>query len=136
MAKTSFGTTDEKVRTMIRDWFTKLPALSPATKDIIVVILPWFALIAGVINAFRIISLLSPFLFGTASVLYLGTFIVGVWLIMAFFKLTRYEFLGWKYTYWAVLLYIFLALVVGALGNIIFGIIILYLLFQVESRYK
>lgn len=136
MAKTSFTTTDTQVRKTLGDWFAKVPPLSSSAKDFIELVLPWFALIVGIINICSIISLLSPYLFGVGSITYIGSFVVGVLLLMAFPKLQHHFFLGWKYVYWAILLDIVLSIINDSLSSVLIGVILLYLLFQVEKKYK
>ncbi|WP_093204407.1 hypothetical protein [Siphonobacter aquaeclarae] len=134
-----------------------LPAFPPNAKDLIVQILPWLALIGGVIGLWAILVALG--LTATASIFVasgiglvsgvLSLFASAVTTIlnlMAFSPLRANQRRGWNLLYYAVLINIAFAVVSGlfslpySIVGIFFAIIVagveFWILFQVRERYN
>jgi hypothetical protein len=132
--------------------FAKAPALPNNAKDILVKVLPWIALIFGILGVLGSIAglgLLTAFsplaLFGGAEgVASYGTgFIASLfWLVSSALMLAAYPGLaGRKLKGWNLMFYSEVASAAGAvlslsLGGVVGVLIGVYLLFQIKSHYK
>ena len=133
--------------------YEKLPALPKGADEFIVSVLPWLALIFGVISilsgvsVFGIGSLSTPYaaLYGpggyTAFVI-AGIILLaeGILMLLAFPKLRRKEVRGWNLMFWVLVLSIVSSLVslsvFGIVWAVIGALIGYYFLYQIKSYYK
>lgn len=132
--------------------FAKAPALPKNAKEVIVKVLPWIALIFGILGVLGSIAglgLLTAFsplaLFGGAEGVasYGSGFIASLfWLVSSALLLAAYPGLqGHKIKGWNLMFYSEIASAIGAvlslsLGGVLGVLIGIYLLFQVKSHYK
>lgn len=134
-----------------------LPAFPPNAKDLIVQILPWLALIGGILGllgilaAFGITAATNIFVasgsFMVAGLLTLGANAISTILdLLAFSPLRAMQRKGWNFLYYAVLISTALS-ILASLMNLpagIFGIVMtvivagveFWILFQVRERYN
>lgn len=139
----------EKLIAPMEEAFAKLPPLPKGVKDFIVTILPWLALIFGLLGvlvalaALGILTFLAP-LAAIGNVNQTTALTIGLILGMISSVVTLVSFPGLlskKITGWNL---IFLSVVVGVISSIeaifIVGIIVslieFYILFQIKSYYK
>ena len=138
----------------IEPLFAKAPALPANARDILVKIMPWIALIFGILGVLGAISGLglltatSPMavLGGAEGVSAYGTGFLAsiIWLISSVLMLMAYPGLKKRqYKGWNLLFYSEVVSLVGAIvsitsivGGIIGALIGFYLLFQIKSHYK
>lgn len=141
---------EKKIVTMVDDWNKKLPVLPPNAKDTLVQILPWLALIFGIlgvigsISALGIVSVFAPLAMlgggvrasGAAFIVVLLHLVASILLLLAFPGLRRQQYAGWRWSFWSTVLDIVSSVVTLSLGGLLINLIVLYLLFQVRARYK
>ena len=134
---------------MVEGYFKKLPALPKGGRDFIVMVLPWFSLIVGILGIVGAISSLGLFssfsaymYWGGVSganygivVLVLGL-ISSVLLLMAFPKLQKKKEGGWNFVYYSEVVGLISSVVMFSLGGILMSLIGFYLLYQVRSYFK
>lgn len=139
---------DQVIRSM-DDFFKKAPQLPANIREILVKIAPWFALIFGILGVIAGLGAvgLSPIALGagveaSAFVLISGilTIVSSVLMLMAFPKLQKHQYGGWKLIFWSEVVSVIaslLGITMGSiLGAIIGALIGFYLLFQIKSYYK
>jgi len=138
----------------MEQWFSKFPALPKNATEILVKIMPYIALIfgilgiAGAIGGLGILTATSPlsFLGGSSTVSAYGTGIISsviylaasVLLLAAFPGIKAKKVQGWKLLFWSEAV----SLVGGVVGltsllSVVIGALIgFYILFQIKSYYK
>lgn len=129
--------------------FSKLPAMPKGGREFFVMILPWFALIfgilgvLGVISSFGLFSYFSPYMYlgGTGIVgrgmitVVLGV-ISAVLLLMAFSGLNKKKEKGWKFIYFSEVVSLVANLVMFSVGGILLTLVGFYILYQIRLYYK
>lgn len=135
---------------MTEQWFAKLPPLSTNARKNIVGILPWLALIFGILGVvFSIVGLgalavLSPFAMMAGgshiaaggivgAVLALGS---SVLLLASYPGLKARTSKGWKLAYWSEVVTVISAILSLSVLSVLISLFGIYLLFQVKSSYK
>jgi hypothetical protein len=130
--------------------YAKLPPIPVTWRDTIVSIVPWLALIFGVLgvfaslSAFGIGTVLSPLVVlgggvGTATSLIVISIIglIGsVLMLIAFPSLLKRKFAGWRFLFWAELLSIVSSVVNISVTGVILSLVWIYFLFQIKPSYK
>lgn len=132
--------------------FAKAPSLPSNAKDVLVKILPWIALVFGIlgvlgsISGLGLLTVASPLaLFGGAEgVSSVGSGLIAAlfWLVSSVLMLTAFPGLqGHKLQGWTLMFWSEVASVVGAilslsLGGVLGAVIGVYLLYQIKSHYK
>lgn len=128
--------------------YSKLPKFSPELKQFLIKVLPWIALIFGLLIAFASVMDIigTPFLnvlgggegIGVFQKLMivnvLGVF-QGVFMLFAFKPLRRKQNKGWRLLLWSQILWVIAALITLS-PSFILGFIFLYPLFQVRESYR
>lgn len=140
----------------------KLPALPPKGVDILVMIVPWLALIFGLLGVLSAVAGLSAFVglsflalpmmgasaavVGPIAMLSLALLAVSSVLeLMAFSGLKKEKAVGWKWFFYSMLVGVVgtVASVVAAVSlggfpvwGIVWTLVSFYLLFQIKPRYK
>ena len=150
MAETKKVNTDQYVK-MLEDWFGKLPPLPTNAKDVLVKVLPWLALVFGVLGilaavaATGLMTVLSPVMLLGGGVGVVTGGIVGAVLalvgsvltLMSFPGLKDRKIKGWKLAFWSEVVSVASSLVgLNLVGAVISALIGFYLLFQIKSYYK
>jgi len=154
MNKNSLVSQTEKLVKSIEPTFKKLPHLPKGVIKVLVAVIPWLAVIGGVLGVLSGISALfgttgmygfmyrwgiSPFYLQLTS---LTTIISSVLAIVAFKHLKEEKYLGWLYLFWIMLINVFTNLVgllfypASIVGFLIGLAIQLYLLFEIKAWYK
>ncbi len=149
----SHHNSNDYVHTM-EQWFAKAPALPKNARDILVKVMPWIALIFGVlgilgaIGGMGLLAATSPLAvmggadtvssYGTgfiASLIWLGS---SVLLLAAYPGLKSHSYKGWKLLFWSEVLSLVGAIVSisSILSGLIGALIGFYILFQIKSHYK
>lgn len=128
------------------DLFKKAPVLPKNIRDGFIIILPWAALVIGILRVYRVSLGLYylatvPATVGFVPIIYLGgifAVISGVMLIMAFPQVRKELYSGWKLIFWSEIVSLVSALLLPGLllVGVIGALITLYLLYQVKSSYK
>ena len=133
----------------LEDVFKNIPNLPTNIRELLVKIAPWLALIFGVLGIIGGLGMLgiSPVgLMGGvrngALLLVMGvlTILASVLMVMAFTKLNKKEYGGWKLLFWSEIVSFVSSILSLQVGSIISALIFcsigLYLLFQIKSYYK
>lgn len=127
------------------DLFQKAPKLPENLRAGLVKIVPWLALLGGIFGIIGGIRLLqfSPAVMLPGMGWGFSYFIIGIaqvaasaLLLIAYPKLSKKEYKGWEFVFWAACINVIpavLFLYVGAIFGMIIGF---YLLFQIKSYYK
>lgn len=145
--KNSFD--EKKLIITLEDFFKKAPHLPSNIREVLVKIVPWFALVFGILGIIAGLGVvgIAPIglvdSVGTSAFLMISgvlTIVAYVLMLMAFPKLQKHQYAGWRLLFWSQVVSI-LASVVGMTPGSILGIIIgaligLYLLFEIKSYYK
>ncbi|CAN5123574.1 hypothetical protein BH09PAT1_BH09PAT1_1720 [soil metagenome] len=131
---------------MMESWFKKAPALPANAKDTIVKIMPWIALIFGILGVLAGLGAVgvSPVVvFGgvrnSMVVLLSGvlTIVASVMMLMAYPKMKALKMSGWNLLFWSTLISFVASLIIGSIVSaIIWGLVEFYILFQIKSYYK
>ena len=139
---------------IMEPWFAKLPELPTNAKDILVKVMPWIALIFGILGVLGSISGLlaltvtSPLavIGGVEGVSSYGTGFIAtlIWLVSAalmlaaFPGLKAHSYKGWKLLFWSEVVSLIGAVVsISSLVPGVIGALIgFYLLYQIKSYYK
>lgn len=132
-------------------WFDKAyslpPDLSPEVREAVVKILPYLAIIFGlIITIASIMEILgTPFIsilaFGKSTLIQtlvlinvLGI-IQGVLMVSAFSLLRKRSQKGWRLVFWSQMLWV-ISSIVSLSPSILLGLVFLYPLFQIKNRYN
>lgn len=137
---------------LLEPYFRKAPELSKNTKKFIIQFVPYYALfigilgILGAISTLGILSAASPFnMSSTAKTAVIGmnTLSSLFWLassvlkIMAYPDLDNHKYKGWNLLFWSTIVHFMGSVFAGEfLIPLLFGIIGLYILFQIKPHYK
>lgn len=138
----------------MEQWFSKFPPLPKNATDVLVQVMPFIALIFGIlgivvsIGGLGILTATSPlsFLGGASTVSAYGTGFIAsivylaasVLLLAAFPGIKAKKYQGWKLLFWSEVV----SLIGGVIGlssivsGLIGALIGFYLLFQIKSHYK
>lgn len=129
--------------------YKSVPNLPANIREVLVKIAPWIAIIFGVLGIIAGLGVLglSPVgLLGgvkSGATLLIGgvlTIVSSVLMVMAFPKLNKKEYGGWKLLFWSEVVSFVGSILSFSMGSIIgaiIGVAIgLYLLFQIKSYYK
>lgn len=130
--------------------YAKAPALPKGARDFLFSVVPWIALIFGILtilgslSAFGLSAVFSPFAqvgggTGFAAGLMIASalgIVQGVLMVAAFPGLRKAQIRGWSLLFWAEVLGIVSSVVLISVAGAIGGLIVLYLLFQIKSYYK
>lgn len=150
MAETKKMNMDSWMKTM-EDWFAKLPPLPANVKDILVKVMPWLALVFGILGvlaaiaATGLMAALSPVMVlgggvGVATGGVIGALlaVVGSVLMLASFPgLKNMKIAGWKLAFWSQAVGVVSSVVaLNLVGALISALVGFYLLFQIKSYYK
>lgn len=137
--------------TKLEDINKGLPALPKNIKDLLVMLAPWFALVAGILGVFGILSafgLMSVFgglglamgmnsgFNGIFYVYLLVGLVTSVLDLMAFPSLRMNKMKGWNYLLWSEALSLVVNVVSFNIVGVLFSLVYLYLLLQIKSYYK
>ena len=149
MAENNNSLNENQIIHSMDDFFKKAPQLPVNIREVLVKIAPWIALIFGLLGVLAGLGLLgvSPIaaLDGAQSSLFLVvsgilTIISSVLLLMAFPKLQKHQYAGWRFLFWSRVVSIISSLIGITAGSIIWvvigALIGLYILFQIKSYYK
>lgn len=128
--------------------YSKLPGLSKEIKEFIVRVLPFIALVIGILITFSsIIDLIgSPFLnaftagggatvFQKLMIVNILGFLEGVFLVLAFAGLRKRKKIGWNLIFWSQVLFIVSALLSFS-PSFVLGFIFFYPLFEIRTNYR
>ena len=146
-AKKSFQG-DDLIKSL-EDVFKSAPNLPANIREVLVKIAPWLALIfgiLGIIGGLGVLGISPVGMLGGArngvALLISGvlTIVASVLMVMAYPKLNRREYAGWKLLFWSEIVSFvssLLSLTVGGVISALIGAAIgLYLLFQIKSYFK
>ncbi len=133
----------------VEDYFKKLPQLPKGGREFIVMVLPWVALIFGILGLLGAISSLGLFSYFSAmywgaanSIVGLGivSLVLGILsallLLMAFLGLSKKQERGWKFIYYSEVVALVSSIVTVSLFGVIMVLLGFYILYQVRSYYK
>jgi hypothetical protein len=153
MAEKNNSMNEEQIIRSLEDFFKKAPNLPTNIREILVKITPWIALIFGILGVLAGLAAvgISPVALvdsvgSSVFVLVSGvlTLISSVLMLMAFPKLQKRLYSGWRLLFWSEVVSVVASLLgvtagnyVGAIISAIIGALIgFYLLFQIKSHYK
>ena len=139
-----------KIVSFLSPYFAKAPQLPANWKGGIVSIMPWLALIFGVLGvigaiaALGIVSVFSPLLMmggalstpGTSIVFVVLALVSSALLLVAFPGVKGRKMQGWDFLFWSELVSIVSSVISLSVFGVIFGVVGLYILFQIRSHYK
>ncbi len=129
----------------VGDLFKNVPHVSAHVQEVLVKIAPILALvfgILGVIAGLAAVGLSPVALFGgpqaSMVVLVSGACSIGssVLMLMAYPKLTKHQYAGWKLLFWSEVVGVVSALLSLSAPSILGVIIGFYLLYEIKGRYK
>lgn len=129
----------------LEDFFKKLPNLPASGREVLVSVVPWIALIFGILGVLAGLGAVgvSPLaLFGglsssfTVLVMGVATIVASVLMLMAFPKLTKKAYKGWELLFWSEVVNTVAAVMALSVGSILGVLVGFYLLFQIKSYYK
>lgn len=135
---------------MAEQWFEKLPALPAKAVDTLAGIMPWIAVIFGVLgvlvglSGLGVLTVLAPLagLGGAASRAGLGLIstialiISSVMMLAAFPGLKSFKTGGWTLLFWSEIVGVVGSLLVFSIPGVLWGIVGLYIIFQIKPKYK
>lgn len=140
------ATKNNDIVATLEDFYAKAPDLPQNAQETLVTILPWLALIFGLLGLLVGLGAVgvSPLaLLGgihmAFNVLLSGVLTIAssVLLLMAYPGLQKRRYIGWKYSFWSEAVSLLGAVLsFNIVGGIIGALIVYYLLFQVKSHYK
>lgn len=130
--------------------FAKLPAMPKGGRDFIVMIVPWLALIFGIlgllgsISAFRLFTYFPPMVYwggtarlaGTGIIVLILGIISSVLLLMAFSGTKNKKEKGWRFLYYSEIVALVSSVITVSPGGILVALVGFYLLYQIRSYYK
>lgn len=147
MAQSSFN--EKQVIESMEDFFKKLPQLPANIREVLVKIAPWIALIFGILGVVAGLGAVgvSPVavMGGVGNSMFLLvsgilTIVSSVLMLMAFPKLQKHQYGGWRLLFWSEAVSVVASLVgitpASIIGAVIGALIGFYLLFQIKSYYK
>lgn len=150
MAEKNSSLNEKQVIHTMEDFFNKAPQLPANIREVLVKIAPWIALVFGILGVLGGLSLVgvSPLAMGIDGianttygvVIGLLAIVASVLLIMAFPKLQKNQYAGWRLLFWSAVIGVVSSLIslnAGTIiGAIVWGLIRFYILFQIKSYYK
>lgn len=153
MAEKNNAVNEAQIIAAMDDFFSKAPHLPANIREVLVKIAPWIALVFGILGVLAGLGAVgvSPVVAlggvqNSAFVLVSGilTIVSSVLMLMAFPKLQRHQFGGWRLLFWSEVVSVVSSLLgitagnpVGTLlGAVIGALIGFYILFEIKSYYK
>lgn len=149
MAENSTSLNEKQIIASLEDLFKNAPHLPKNIREIIVKIVPWLALIFGILVILGGLTAvgISPIAAiggfeGSAFTLVVGvlSLVVGVLMLMAFPKLQKHQYAGWRLLFWVEVLSLVSNLLTLNMSSILVSIIWIligfYFLFEIKSYYK
>jgi len=132
---------------MVEVYFEKLPDLPKGARNVIFKITPYLALIFGVLGVLGslvglgILGALSPVLMmggvgGHSFLTVLIGLVASALLLIASPKLFGRKMAGWKLLFWSQAVSVLSSVVSLSLSGVLFGLIGIYLIFQIKSYYR
>ena len=144
----SYRKYDKQLDEWLAVTIAKLPQLPRGGQDFLVEVLPWLALIGGIMGIVSALEMLgmgamiSP-MWGLAGkqldLYWLSSLVIlaSAGLSLAAFKpLRKKEFKGWKYLYYATLLNLAASLITFQIGGWLIDFVLFYLLYQIKKQYN
>ena len=130
--------------------YNKLPSLPKGVKEFAVAVVPWLAIIFGILGilgsfaAFGISTVASPFIalggdVGLATNLIIATLlglVESVLMVVAFPSLLKRKYFGWILLFWVEVLAVIAGVITLSIYTIIVALIWLYFVFQIKAYYK
>lgn len=138
------------IRSM-EDFYAKAPYLPANIREVLVKIAPWIALVFGILGVIAGLGLIgvSPVGVmagvGNSAVLVVSgilSIIYSVLMLMAFPKLQKHQYPGWRFLFWSEVLSFVSSLISSTVtpgsivGAVIGALIGFYILFEIRSYYK
>jgi hypothetical protein len=130
---------------MLEKWFKQIPDLPANVREVLVKIVPWLALVFGIIGVFVGLGALglSPVallggLEASFNVLVIGliSIVSSVLMLMAYPKLLKKQYKGWELLFWSEIISVVSAILTFSIASILGVVIGIYLLFQIKGYYK
>jgi hypothetical protein len=131
------------------DFFKKAPHLPANVREILVKIAPWIALVFGILGVIAGLGAvgISPVaaIGGVGNSVFLIvsgvlTIVSSVLMLMAFPKLQKHQYGGWRLLFWSEIVSVVASLLgitaASILGAVIGALIGFYILFEIRSYYK
>ena len=128
--------------------YSKLPEFSTEIKQFIVRVLPFIAVVAGIVITFSsVVDLIgTPFLsavsttggatiFQRLMIVNILGLIEGIILIVSFYGLRKKQRIGWRLVFWSQVVFILSALLSFS-PSFILGFLFFYPLFQIRHSYR
>ena len=143
------STTDNIIDTGA-EWYAKLPNLPKGGRDALVSIMPWVAIIGGVVGVVLAIAglgILTAFAplalmvdggagIGGGMVHAVILLAASVLLIMAYPGVKSHKEKGWRLLFWSEAVYLISAVISFNLGSVLGSLIGFYIVYQIRSYYK
>lgn len=139
----------EKLVTPMEEAFAKLPPLPKGVKDFIVTVLPWLALIFGLLGVFAALAALGILTFlgslvamgnvGQTTALTIGLIlglISSAVTLASFPGLLSKKIIGWDLAFLSIAVGVISSIAAISIVGIIVSLIEFYILFQIKSYYK
>ncbi len=133
----------------VGDYFKKLPELPRGGREFFVMVLPWIALIFGILGVLSAISSFGLFSYFAPGMYWGGADVVGrgmlsvvlalvssVLLLMAFKGTKEKKAQGWKLFYYSEVVMLVSNIILFSVGGIIMTLLGFYILYQIRSYYK
>lgn len=143
------GFQGDNVITSVENVYKNTPSLPANIKDVLVNIIPWLSLVFGVLGIVGGLGAVGISPVGAmggvqsgALLLVTGvlTIVASVLMVVAFPKLRKNDYGGWKLLFWSGVVSFASSVLTLSVSSIIFSLIwaaiIFYLLFQIKGRYK
>lgn len=134
---------------MMEEWFSKLPSLPKNSKEAIVNITPWIAIIFGILGVFSGLTGLGALGVGSSLMMmggyyHPGGYFIGgivslvssILLLISFPGVKANKMQGWNLLFYSQAVGAISSLLTVSLMGLIFSGIGFYLLFQIKSYYK
>lgn len=140
-----------QIESALEDIFKKVPALPPNAIDTVVRIIPWLALIFGILGilgaffrGFGILSVLAPsavlagtYPYGRLGIItIIGGLVASIMMLIAFPGLKAGKMGGWTLLFWSEVVNAVTSIIGFSIGSVIGTAIAFYLLFQIKTKYK
>lgn len=149
MADKNNSFNENQIVDAMEDFFKKAPHLPANVREVLVKIAPWIALVFGILGVLAGLGAVgvSPVaalggIRNSALVLVSGilTIISSVLMLMAFPKLQKHQYGGWRLLFWSEVVSVIASLLgitaASILGAVIGALIGFYILFEIKSYYK